>query len=94
MAAIAEPIAAALLNVGWLDAGQNYQRGIVPPELVARLLRMATSYMVATRGIHKCPFCRSRVTMTVDGCDVYLGNAELRARVGDITYVAPTLLPH
>jgi len=36
----------------------------------------------------------SRVTMTVDGQDVYLGNAELRARAGDITYVAPSLLPH
>jgi hypothetical protein len=72
-----------LLNVGWLEAGQAYQRGHTPPELVTHLLRMATSYTVAMRGIHSCPFCRDRVTMTVDGQDVYLGNAELRARGRD-----------
>lgn len=55
---------------------------------------MATHYKVAMRGIHGCPFCKTRVTMTVDGKDVYLGNAELRARAGDVTYVAPSLLPH
>jgi hypothetical protein len=83
-----------LRNVGWLEAGQAYQRGHTPPELVTHLLRMATSYTVAMRGIHSCPFCRDRVTMMVDGQDVYLGNAELRARAGEITYVAPSLLPH
>jgi hypothetical protein len=31
--------------------------------------------------------------MTVDGQEVHLGNAELRARTGDSTYVAPSLLP-
>ena len=55
---------------------------------------MAMANTVAMRGTHRCPFCMSRVTMTVDGQDVYLGNAELRARAGDITYVAPSLLPH
>jgi hypothetical protein len=86
--------APVLLNVGWVDAGQDYRRGQTPPELVRHLLRMAMSYTVAMRGTHKCPFCESRVAMTVDGQDVYLGNAELRARAGDITYVAPSLLHH
>ena len=86
--------ASVLLNVGWLDADQDYQRGTVSLRLVTHLLRMAMSYTVAMRGTHKCPFCASRVTMTFDGQAVYLGNAELRARAGDITYVAPSLLPH
>jgi hypothetical protein len=86
--------ARVLVNVGWLDAGHDYRRGPVPHDVVTHLLRMASSYTVATRGIHRCPFCKSRVTMTVDGQDVCLGNAELRARRGDITYVAPSLLPH
>lgn len=86
--------APVLLNIGWLDAGQEYVRGPTPGHLVTHLLRMATRYTVAMRGIHSCPFCKARVTMTVDGQDVHLGNAELRARAGNITYVAPSLLPH
>ena len=57
------------------------------------LLRMATRCTVAMRGSHVCPFCKRRVTMTVDGKDVYLGHAELRARARDVTYVAPTCYP-
>ena len=83
-----------LLNVGWLDSGQQYSRGPVPPWLVPCLLRMAMSYTNAMRGVHRCPFCETRVAMTVDGQEVYLGNAELRVRAGGMTYVAPSLLPH
>jgi len=84
----------SLVNVDWLDSGYGYSRGPVPLWLVPCLLRMATRYANAMRGIHRCPFCKARVTMTVDDQDVHLGNAELRVRAGTKTYVAPSLLLH
>ncbi len=86
--------APVLLNVGWLDAEHDFQREPAAPELITCLVRMAALYKVATRGVHPCPFCKTRITMSVDGKDVFLGHAEIRARAGDITYVAPSLLPH
>lgn len=32
--------------------------------------------------------------MRLDEEDVYLGSAEIRVTFGDVTYVAPSLLPH
>jgi hypothetical protein len=84
----------SLVNVGWLDSGYDYSRGPVPPWLIPCLLRMATRYTNAVRGIRRCPFCKTRVTMTADDQDVHLGNAELRVRAANKTYVAPSLLPY
>ena len=86
--------APSLLNVGWLDSGHDYCHGPAARRLVPCLLRMATRHLNAMRGVHRCPFCKIRVTMAVDGQEVYLGNAELLVRAGTATYVAPSLLPH
>ena len=51
--------ARSLLNVGWLDSGYDYRGGPVPPWLVPCLLRMAMRYVNATRGIYRCPFCKT-----------------------------------
>lgn len=48
-------------NVGWLDAGHEFERGRVPGVIVERLRWLGTERRVAQRrGYHWCPFCRPR----------------------------------
>jgi hypothetical protein len=88
--------APSMVNFGWLDASHEYSRGEVPPGLVNQALALAADYTNAMRGFHCCPFCRERthMSMLLGDQPVYLGHSEIRIRVGDTTYVAPSLLPH
>lgn len=87
-----------LLNFGWLEGGHDYPRAAVPAELVDCALRLASKYQAGMRGFHTCTLCRhptmTQLSMQLGDKAVYLGSAEIRIRSGDVSYVAPNLLPH
>jgi hypothetical protein len=89
--------APSLVNFGWLDSGHEFTRAEPSPGLVECLLRMAEHSVAGMRGYHICPFCPRTIEqpwMLLGDRRIYLGTAEIRIRSGDISYVAPNLLPH
>lgn len=90
-----------LLNFGWLEGRHDYPRAALPAELVDCTLRLASRYQAGMRGFHTCTLCphaasgsMAQLSMPLGDKTVYLGSAEIRIRSGDVTYVAPNLLPH
>jgi len=89
--------APTLLNFGWLEGGHEYPRSLPPAGLADCTLRLASKYQAGMRGFHTCTLCPhngAQLWMPLDDKRIYLGSAEIRIRSGDVTYVAPNLLPH
>jgi hypothetical protein len=84
-------------NIGWLDADEPFEHGIVPQEVLLNLLQLSVSPVNETRGWHTCPFCHAAPPITIRSGTgtIQLGDAEVRVRGRDgRVYAAPNLLYH
>lgn len=88
------------LNVGWLERCATYQKGVVSPDLTAKLLALCKFPVNSYRGFHGCHFCTEHDDYSVRVADsegeFRLGQGEIRvpAKDGKVTYVAPNLIYH
>lgn len=88
-----------MLNVGWLGAGVEFPTGIVSPEVIHALLRLASAQENMMRGVHNCEFCSEespiRIPAPGPNGSVILGMGEIhvRASSGRI-FSAPSLVIH
>lgn len=88
-----------MLNVGWLAAGHEFEKGEVAREIFDALLMLADQQRNIMRGLHYCDFCGEEspirmVAPVVDG-SVWLGMGEIRIRSLEGTvYSAPSLVLH
>jgi hypothetical protein len=83
-------------NIGWLSAGHDFKRAVLPDFLLERLWQFCKVSIAQSRGIHNCELCSE------DACRVQrnderllLGTSEIRVfgTAGEI-YAAPTLIYH
>jgi|SRR5215469_2784634 len=85
------------LNVGWLERCATYTKGVVGPDLLAKLLALCKFPVNRYRGSHGCHFCEERPARITDsGREFWLGDGEIRVSAKDkrVTYVAPNLIYH
>jgi hypothetical protein len=85
------PATIATLNVGWLESGRAYSRGVTPAAAIQRLRELVEHGKTKlTRGMHFCDLCPER------GDESHpWGYAEVRVIGADGTrYAAPTLIFH
>ncbi|GHJ48895.1 hypothetical protein Cs7R123_62370 [Catellatospora sp. TT07R-123] len=89
--------------VGWLDGDHEFRRGPVPPEAVRRIGWLCVHRPQArVRGFRQCPIApcqqergRFGTPAVIDGTEVRLGGAEIRATGPDgQRYSAPDLIHH
>ena len=88
-----------LLNIAWLDAEHEYNKGKVPHLVLEKLLDKCLRNTVGqTRGYHRCPFCKNPgfgIKIEHQGNLLTLGSAEIRVQgVGLTRYAAPDLIYH
>jgi hypothetical protein len=90
-----------LRGVGWLEAGQPYDKGSVSAEDVAALERLAVSTWqpVFAMGWHNCSLCGRTdldepFVRPIQGQNKLLGADNMFVPSGDVMYVAPTLVLH
>jgi hypothetical protein len=89
-----------VLNIGWLDASQDYNRGSVSSDFIERLEALCALGTCRTRGWHACNLCPpdAPYPAMVDsnsGNRYPVGDAEIRVPGrGGITYAAPTMMVH
>lgn len=95
------PDGAEILNVGWLDPGEEFPTGEPDPEFLANLIVLAADHATAvTRGFHRCrlphPFDEDFQFGAVYGSRLlHLGHAEIRVTTADGRLLAaPTLVVH
>ena len=85
------------LNIAWLERCATYPKGVVSPDLTAKLLALCKFPVNRYRGWHGCHFCEeypARIT-DADG-EFCFGDEEIRVPAKDerVTYVAPNLIYH
>jgi hypothetical protein len=89
--------AGELYNVGWLERCAPYPKGVVGPDLTAKLLALCKYPVNQYRGWHGCHFCKEYpVRITDSEGEFCLGDGEIRvpAKDGNVTYAAPNLIYH
>lgn len=89
--------AGELYNIGWLERSAPYPKGVVDPELSAKLLALCKFPVNRYRGWHNCHFCKEYPVRIADSEGEFcLGDGEIRvpATNGVVTYVAPNLIYH
>ncbi|MGK5554739.1 hypothetical protein ACSNOI_24290 [Actinomadura kijaniata] len=84
------PVTYRRLNVGWLENGQPYPTGPVPPDLVDKLAAIADVQMVnACLGRHECNLCdEPRDYPPLGSWEIHIPG-----RPG-VVYAAPSLIVH
>jgi hypothetical protein len=85
------------LNIGWLERCATYPKGVVGPDLTAKLLALCKFPVNQYRGWHGCHFCKEYpVRITDSEGEFCLRDGEIRvpAADGTLTYVAPNLIYH
>jgi hypothetical protein len=95
------PDGVELLNVGWLEPGEEFPTGPTDPEFLANLITLAADHVTAvTRGFHTCRlphrFEDDFQFGAVYGSRVlFLGHAEIRVTAADGRgLAAPSLVVH
>jgi hypothetical protein len=94
-----------MLNVGWLERGQDFTTGPAPSELVPRLRKMAERPANLCRGKHVCALCdrpadthstkRESLLRFLAWAEERDGNGELHVSAPTgVIYSAPVLLVH
>jgi hypothetical protein len=89
--------AGELYNVGWLERCAPYPKGVVGPDLTAKLLALCKYPVNQYRGWHGCHFCKEYPVRITDSEEEFcLGDGEIRvpAKDGNVTYAAPNLIYH
>lgn len=90
------------VNVGWLDAAEDYATGHVPPGFTDRLVELCRNPVNRTRGWHYCNLCPkpsdlvppSIEVRSADG-DFPVGHGEIRVEGKDgVRYAAPDMIAH
>lgn len=84
------------VNIGWLDAGHEFERCTPTDEVLNRLWEFCKVSVAQMRGGHACEFCSERSDYPQWGGErLLLGTSEIRvfSRAGAI-YAAPTLIFH
>jgi hypothetical protein len=85
------------LNIGWLERCATYPKGVVDPDLAAKLLALCKFPVNRYRGWHGCHFCKE-YPVRIAGSDgeSCLGDGEIHVPTKDerVTYVAPNLIYH
>jgi hypothetical protein len=76
-----------IVNVGWLDEGNNFPTGESPREFQEALLELCKDPVFLHRGTHACWFCRA-LHRQVEG------NGQIRVSSNHVWYAAPTLVHH
>jgi hypothetical protein len=85
------------LNIGWLERCATYPKGVVGPDLTAKLLALCKFPVNRYRGWHGCHFCKEYpVRLTDPEGEFCFGDGEIRVPAKDerVTYVAPNLICH
>jgi hypothetical protein len=95
------PEGTEILNVGWLEHGQEFTTGTAGPEFLANLITLAADHATAaTRSVHRCRlphlFDDDFQFGAVYGSRVlHLGHAEIRVTTPEgRRLAAPTLVVH
>lgn len=88
-----------MVNIGWLGAGANFERGATMPGVLEALVLMAADQRNLMRGVHYCEFCDEespiRLPAPVERGWVSLGMGEIHVRGRDGTlYSTPSLVIH
>lgn len=88
-----------MLNVGWLGNASGFPIGVVAPDIVETLIRLAESQDNITRGVHFCEFCSTespiRLPARNDRGFVSLGMGEIHVRDSQgNAFSAPSLIIH
>jgi hypothetical protein len=89
--------AGELLNIGWIERCAPYPKGVIEPDLTAKLLALCKFPVNQYRGYHDCHFCKEYPVEIADSQGEFcLGDGEIRvpAADGTVTYVAPNLIYH
>jgi hypothetical protein len=85
------------LNIGWLERCATYPKGVVDPDLAAKLLALCKFPVNRYRGWHGRHFCKE-YPVRIAGSDgeFCLGDGEIRVPTKDerVTYVPPNLVYH
>jgi hypothetical protein len=85
------------LSIGWLERCAPYPKGVVCPDLTAKLLALCKFPVNRYRGWHGCHFCEEYpVRITDSDGEFCLGDGEIRVPAKDekVTYMAPNLIYH
>jgi hypothetical protein len=88
---------AALLNVGWLEPGEQFQTGNTPDDVTAKIALTTLVLRNPMRGIHRCAFCNhENIYEILDGKRILLGMSEVwfPSPTSEIIFVAPSMLLH
>jgi hypothetical protein len=87
-----------LLNVGWLEAGSEFDTGEPDQALLERIFHLCKSPANQMRGFHQCSLCTQSsfpYVAELGGEKLHLGSAEIRIRSSSgIEYAAPNLIYH
>lgn len=85
-----------VLNVGWLDVSEDYQRGETSSEFRTALQRLSANPIILHRGFHMCQFCPAEdARIWPPSHPERLGNGQIRVRSADgVWYAAPVMIYH
>jgi hypothetical protein len=77
-----------VVNVGWLDEGNEFPTGSTSPKFHAALLELCKRPIYEHRGVHECWFCLAMHRRLE-------GNGQIRVQgKNGVWYVAPTMVHH
>lgn len=98
-------VTSGALNIGWLDSGHEFHRGLLDEKIINKLKKITFDQqpIKLTRGYQTCPFCTSfneelgidmPVSAQWEGREKLLGSGILVLKGDSVTYVFPDLLIH
>lgn len=90
-----------VVHVGWLDGEHPYSRGVVPSELLDKMMELAKAPVELYRGFHACEICEWPPEEGAVDDHAFLkwsesrrSNGEIRVTANGVTYAAPILITH
>jgi hypothetical protein len=91
------------VNIGWLDAKEEFSKGPVPSEFVCRLKAICRNGVNRTRGIYRCSLCprvevpgmQPPIKVASSDGDYVVGGAEIRIQGPEgVVYASPDMIVH
>lgn len=87
-----------ILNVGWLEKGNDFPKGSVDDEVTERIFELCKSPVRRMRGYQECMLCSDPPYPIVEvrnNEEIILGSAEIRVRgKNGFIYASPNMIYH